>query len=143
MISQTTGYALRALAHLSSMAPEERILAKDLARATEVPEPFLGKIMRDLGTAGLVNSVRGRGGGYFLDEANKNRKICDVIATFERMDRFDSCIMGEAHCPGLRACGLHDWWSKVTSDFRDRINNTTVSEMHHGGNWVSPSSKKD
>ena len=136
MISQTTGYALRALAFLSQSEDGERVLTSTIAEATEIPEAFLGKIMRDLARAGLVESVRGRGGGYFLLPANRSRPIADVMQLFERMDRFESCIMGESHCPGIRACGMHNWWNRISAEFLECIKKTTIADMVHDGDWV-------
>jgi hypothetical protein len=64
LYSATTEYAIRALAYMATLPPNERILARDLADATHVPRQFLGKILHRLTRHGLLESAKGRGGGF-------------------------------------------------------------------------------
>ena len=70
--SATTEYAIRALAHMATLEPGERILARDLAAATDVPRQFLGKILHRLARQGMLDSAKGRGGGRSTPAVRKS-----------------------------------------------------------------------
>ena len=64
-LSQTTGYAIEALAHLNPPGGEP-LLLREVARRAKVPGAYLAKRMPDLVAAGLVVSRRGQRGGLVL-----------------------------------------------------------------------------
>jgi Rrf2 family protein len=66
MLSQKAKYALRALVHLAEAPPGEAVLISDIATRHHIPKKFLEQILLDLKNHGLVQSRRGRCGGYAL-----------------------------------------------------------------------------
>jgi Rrf2 family protein len=66
MISQRSRYALKALIRLARAKPGESVPARDIAAGEGIPHPFLEQIMLDLKRAKLVESKRGKEGGYML-----------------------------------------------------------------------------
>ncbi|MEE8233830.1 MAG: Rrf2 family transcriptional regulator [Gammaproteobacteria bacterium] len=63
--------------------PEEQLSRTDIARKFDVSSNHLSKVMRELGRAGLVKSVRGVGGGYQFSGNAKRTTLMDVISIFE------------------------------------------------------------
>jgi Rrf2 family protein len=66
MLSQKARYALRALLHLAGAPPGESVLISDIATKHHIPKKFLEQILLDLKNHGVVQSWRGRSGGYAL-----------------------------------------------------------------------------
>lgn len=66
MLSQKAKYALRALLHLAEAPPGEAVLISDIATRHHIPKKFLEQILLDLKNHGVVQSWRGRSGGYAL-----------------------------------------------------------------------------
>jgi Rrf2 family protein len=97
--SQTTGYAIEALACLARRRPES-MLVREIAGLTEIPPPYLAKIFQRLTEAGIVESKRGYKGGVRLmvspekltllriDAAAEGGKSCDPAADSARPDSF-------------------------------------------------------
>src|SRR5262245_13995324 len=77
--SATTEYAIRALAHMATLEPGERILARDLAAATDVPRQFLGKILHRLARQGMLDSAKGRGGGFRFSRPAEQITLADLV----------------------------------------------------------------
>src|SRR5262245_13220612 len=104
MFSQTVEYALRAMMHLASLdgTPEtsERIAAE-----TRVPPGYLCKVMRDLVRARLVESFRGRGGGFVLAARPESVTILDVVAAVDPIRRIHKCPLDKVEHTKL--CPLH------------------------------------
>jgi Rrf2 family protein len=66
MLSQKAKYALRALLHLAQAPAGEAVLISDIATKHHIPKKFLEQILLDLKNHGVVQSWRGRSGGYAL-----------------------------------------------------------------------------
>jgi Rrf2 family protein len=66
MLSQKAKYALRALLHLAEAPAGEAVLISDIATKHHIPKKFLELILLDLKNHGVVQSWRGRSGGYAL-----------------------------------------------------------------------------
>jgi Rrf2 family protein len=59
-------YAIRALLALAQRPVQEPMLIADLAARERIPKKFLELILLVLRNGGILQSKRGRGGGYFL-----------------------------------------------------------------------------
>jgi len=66
MLSQKTRYAIRAMQHLADNYGEGPVQLAAIAEAQKIPAKFLTVILSELTRAGLVESLRGREGGYWL-----------------------------------------------------------------------------
>lgn len=81
-LQKATQCALFALIELASK-PDQQLSATDIADKYSVSANHLAKVLRDLGRAGLVESVRGAGGGYRFSGNAKRVTLYDVIHRFE------------------------------------------------------------
>lgn len=66
MLSQRSRYALKALLHLATVEHDEPVSIGNIAQSTGVSRKFLEAILNDLKREGLVDSARGKLGGYRL-----------------------------------------------------------------------------
>lgn len=81
-LQKATYCALYAVLELASN-PEIQLSATDIAEKYQISANHLAKVLRDLGRAGLVESVRGAGGGYRFSGNLKRTTLFDVIHLFE------------------------------------------------------------
>ncbi|MAF49576.1 MAG: Rrf2 family transcriptional regulator [Rhodospirillales bacterium] len=63
--------------------PERQLSATDIADIYGISANHLAKVLRDLGRAGLVDSVRGAGGGYRFSGNARRTTLLDIINIFE------------------------------------------------------------
>lgn len=66
MLSKKTVYAFKALAHLAQHFNQRPVPAVEIARAHAIPVKFLEAILNELKVKGILDSKKGRGGGYRL-----------------------------------------------------------------------------
>lgn len=66
MLSQKTRYAIRAMQHLADNYGEGPVQLATIADSQKIPAKFLTVILSELTRSGLVESQRGRDGGYWL-----------------------------------------------------------------------------
>lgn len=64
MLSQKTRYAIRAMQHLADRHGQGPIHLADIADAQKIPPKFLTTILSELARLGIVESLRGKDGGY-------------------------------------------------------------------------------
>ena len=127
MISQTVEYALRAVVHLASEAPDPRT-TEQIAAATLVPRAYLSKVLQSLGRAGIVHSQRGLGGGMTLTKDPQDLTILEVINAVEPIQRIKTCPLGlSTH--GMRLCPLHRRLDNALATVEAAFANTTLAEV--------------
>jgi len=81
-LQKATKCALFAVLELAGN-PERQLSATDIAERYGISANHLAKVLRDLGRAGLVESVRGAGGGYRFSGNAKRTTLFDLIQLFE------------------------------------------------------------
>ncbi len=81
-LQKATQYGLYAVLELAR-DPSCQLSAIDIADKYGISSNHLAKVLRDLGRAGLVDSVRGAGGGYRFASNAKRVTLMDVINIFE------------------------------------------------------------
>jgi Rrf2 family protein len=129
LYSATTEYAIRALAHMATLPPGDRILARDLAEATSVPRQFLGKILHRLARMGLLESAKGRGGGFRFARPPETIVLAEVASAFEGKDIMKLCVLGLDRCDDSQPCPMHDQWKVFRERLRDRVHSATMADL--------------
>ena len=81
-LQKATRYGLYSVLELAR-DPGRQLSATDIAEIYGISANHLAKVLRDLGRAGLVDSVRGAGGGYRFSGNAKRTTLMDIINLFE------------------------------------------------------------
>jgi Rrf2 family protein len=79
MLSQRTRYTIRALLHLSDRYGEGPVQLSEIAEAQNLPPKFLTVILAQMRRAGLVDTLRGREGGYWLARAPSEISYGEIV----------------------------------------------------------------
>ncbi len=83
MISKKTIYGLQAAIILAKRNVSGPILITELAKEGRIPKKFLEAILLELRKAGILNSKKGKGGGYGLAKSSQDITVGDIIRTLE------------------------------------------------------------
>ncbi|MDP6927607.1 MAG: Rrf2 family transcriptional regulator [Rhodospirillales bacterium] len=81
-LQKATRYGLYSVLELAQ-DPGRQLSATDIAEIYGISANHLAKVLRDLGRAGLVDSVRGAGGGYRFSGNARRTTLMDIINLFE------------------------------------------------------------
>lgn len=76
-------YAMVALADLAMNAKEGRVSLAEIAKRQDISLPYLEQLFVKLRRAGLVESVRGPGGGYRLGRAAEGIRVSEILEAVE------------------------------------------------------------
>jgi Rrf2 family protein len=88
-LQQNTRLALYSLLEFAA-DPTRHISAAEIARKYEVSSHHLAKVLAELARAGIVQSVRGVGGGYRFAANARRLTLMDVISRFEEFSATDA-----------------------------------------------------
>lgn len=79
MLSRKTQYALKALGYLAEKAGTGPVLISEISVRKEIPLKFLESILLQLKQKGLLESKKGKGGGYYLVAPPKKTSVATAI----------------------------------------------------------------
>ncbi len=79
MLSKKTQYALKALGYLAGKYGQGPVLISEISEKKKIPIKFLETILLELKQAGMLDSKKGKGGGYYLLESPKKTTLAKAI----------------------------------------------------------------
>lgn len=103
-LQKATRFALYAVLELAR-DPDRQFSAGEIAERFEISGHHLSKVLRTLGRAGLVEALRGAGGGYRFRGNPKRVTLLDVIQHFEPVASRDGVREPGSRTPEGRALG--------------------------------------
>lgn len=124
-ISQKLEYACRALTQLAKNFDSKSITRlEEIAQREAVSANFLVQILNELRKSGLVNSKRGKMGGYVLARNPKKITLHEIVSAVEP-NLIDQSTTNE----GNSGQGVTDIWKTVSSQFSNELRNVTLDKM--------------
>lgn len=122
MLSKKTKYGLNAVISLAKQYQKGPILIEELAQKEHLPKKFLEAILLELKNKGILQSKKGKGGGYYLGKPPDQITVGQIIRILEGPLAPVSCVSQTAYrpceeCLEERCCGLRI----VMKDVRDAI----------------------
>ena len=126
MISKSTEYALRAVICLARS--DERQNVGQIAELTRVPSRYLAKLLQRLVHAGLVESTRGRSGGFKLVGEPGSLTILEIVNAVDPVQRISCCPLDlPEHKDCL--CALHQRMDDAMASVENAFRQSTLAEI--------------
>jgi Rrf2 family protein len=133
-VSATADYALRALLVLAAEKPATPVTARAIATEQQIPLRYLWDILVQLRNAGLVVSLRGNEGGYWLTRDPHDVTVADVIQAV------DGPLLQPwpktRSEPGGRAKHLGSMWLAAHECLLEWLASVTLADLRDGD--ISP-----
>jgi Rrf2 family protein len=134
MITRKTKYALSALVHLANRHRSGPVLISKLAREERIPKKFLELILLDLKNHGILQSKRGKGGGYALSRPSELIRVGQVIRIMEGPLAPLPCVSETAYqrcddCINEAVCGIRSVMKEVRDATARILDNTTLADL--------------
>ncbi len=127
-LSQTTGYAILALACLED-CQDRLVRAKEIAGCTGIPLPYLSKILHALGKVGIIVTKRGYGGGFALARPAERINLLEVAEAVEGESWLPKCLLGLTSCSDERDCLFHEFWKVERERIRTQLRSVTIRDV--------------
>lgn len=129
MLSQTAEYALRAVLTIAAEPGGGSVGAARLASLLDIPQNYLAKTLHQLARAGVLESTRGKLGGFRLARAPDRIPLLDIVALFDNIVGRRTCLMGRPVCSDQNGCAAHERWKAVSEATADFFSSTTVASL--------------
>ena len=132
MITTTGLHGIRAMAYLAEQPKGTRIGAAEIAHHIHAPPNYLGKLLQTLGTAGLLTSHKGRGGGFELARSAKKISLYDVLDPIERLSDQPACFFGWKKCSDEKPCAMHNKWKSRRESIHSLLKEVSIHAVAQG-----------
>jgi Rrf2 family iron-sulfur cluster assembly transcriptional regulator len=121
-------YAVTAMLDLALHYEQGAVTLSDIARRQGISLSYLEQLFARLRRNGLVDSVRGPGGGYNLAMPPSNISVAKiVIAINENIDA--TRCGGEKNCDGEERCLTHNLWEDLSHRIHEFLDGITLADL--------------
>jgi Rrf2 family nitric oxide-sensitive transcriptional repressor len=121
-------FALRVLMYLR-VAPGRRGSTADIAAAHRISHNHLDKVVRRMGEAGLVATLRGRGGGVRLTRDPSTITVGDVMRAMEDDFAVVECLGPARYCQVAGVCGARSVFARALTAYFAVLDDATLDDV--------------
>ncbi|MDN4165011.1 Rrf2 family transcriptional regulator [Cytophagales bacterium LB-30] len=134
MFSKTCEYAIRATIYIALRALEgERASLADIAQEIGSPKAFTAKILQQLVHHGLVDSQKGRTGGFSIEEADLHTiKLSDIVRAVDGDNLYTVCSLGMKACSETRPCPVHHQYKFIREKMIKMMDENLIINLAQG-----------
>ena len=129
-------YALRVMLDLARHREDGYISLKTIADRTDCSMKYLEMIVSHLRKAKLVDSVRGKEGGYKLSRAPEDYTVGELLRCIEDNLAPVSCIKdGSVNCENAASCTTIAMWKELDDLTNAYLDGVTLEDLLTGRKW--------
>ncbi len=128
LLNRDTDYAVRALRYLAQ-SDDAAVSVARMAPELGVPRPYLRRILQELARHGILQSFRGRRGGFRLNRRPEEIMLTDVIELFQGELDFASCVVRGELCRNAPTCPLRRTIKDVEELAVERLEQTSLASL--------------
>lgn len=136
MLSNKAQYAFRALTYLVDKYDQGPVLISDIAKKKKIPLKFLENILLELKKAGILDSKKGKGGGYYIKQHPSKTSVAAVVRIVNGPISMLPCVSLYFYerCKNCdeKNCGLHDVMANVRDATLNILEHRTLEDLGSG-----------
>lgn len=130
MISTRGRYALRVLVDLAECRRTDYVTLKEIADRQEISEKYLESIVKELVRAGILEGLRGKGGGYRLNKQPEQIRVLDVLRLMEGSLAPVACLEeGGRACSRAADCRTLPLWKGLSEVVSEYLGRYTIQDL--------------
>ena len=133
-LNRMTDYAILVLGVLHGR-PDVLLSSAQIAQHAQLTQATAAKIIKALGSAGLVTTIRGTKGGCQLALPASAISIADVIEAIEGPIALTACVEGaEEPCSVQQGCFMSGSWNHINGAIRSALDGVSLSDLYSPSN---------
>lgn len=121
-------YAVTAMLDLALRYDKGAVTLADIARRQGISLSYLEQLFAKLRRSGLVDSVRGPGGGYNLAMHPSKISVAEIVVAINENIDATRCG-GEKNCHGDETCLTHQLWEDLSKQIYEFLNGITLEDL--------------
>lgn len=129
IFSKKCEYGLQAVLYLAAKEVGGIVSAEEIAKKLNIPKEFVSKILQNLTESGIVNSKKGKSGGFSLAKHPANIRLIDVVAAIDGLGIFSTCVLGFPNCSPDHPCPLHEKWGALRTSAYNMLTEQTLDQL--------------
>jgi len=130
MFNKETEYALRGLVYIKLQnIKEKRPGTEEVAREIEAPHFYTAKILQRLVRAGFLESLKGKGGGFYFDPSKPELPLSRLISSIEGDSSYSGCGFGLKQCNEKNPCPVHEKYAPIREAINKLVSEETVESL--------------
>ena len=129
LISTRGRYALRIMLELAQYDRGKYIPLPLIAERQEISEKYLESIISVLGKAGLVEGLRGKGGGYRLSRPAKDYTAFEILSLTEGTLAPVTCLESGQQCENAENCRTLPLWQGLDRTIAAYLGSYTLEDL--------------
>jgi Rrf2 family protein len=128
MLSNTCKTAIKAVIFLATKIESgDKAAVREIAEHIGASEHTVGKLLQTLVKQGVINSLKGPSGGFYLSGKQKDQPIINIVRAIDGQQIFKECGLGLSQCSSSHPCPIHDDYKQA----RDLIENLFEKKKVH------------
>ena len=133
MLSKKAQYAFKALMYMAEKKDNQPVLIAEISKKKKIPLKFLENILLELKKAGVLDSKKGKGGGYFFKVSPKEITMARIMRLIDGPIAMLPCVSLYFYerCKNCdeKQCGLHDMMINVRDATLKILEKKTVADI--------------
>ena len=131
MLVSTKGrYALRVMVELACHSREEYVPLRTIAQQQGISEKYLESILTVLSKAGVIDGLRGKGGGYRLNRDAKDYSVGEILRLAEGTLAPVSCLDCKPNkCERAASCRTLPMWEKLNTLISNYLYSVSLADL--------------
>ncbi|WP_010136172.1 RrF2 family transcriptional regulator [Ochrovirga pacifica] len=134
MLSKKTKYGIKALTYLAKQNRECPVQISEISAQENISLKFLERILLELRKSGVLDSKKGKGGGYFLAKTPQDIAMTDVIRTLEGPIAMVPCVSLNFYekcddCVDEKTCAVSKLMIQVRDKTLEVFRNTSLQDL--------------
>lgn len=121
-------YAVTAMLDLAIHAGDGPVSLADISRRQSISQSYLEQLFSRLRRSGLVASVRGPGGGYYLGRGTNEIVIAHIIDAVSESVDVTRC-QGQGNCQQGMTCLTHHLWEDLSQRIHDFLGQISLGDL--------------
>jgi len=126
-------YAVMAMTELAGRDGARAVSLAAIAERQQISRPYLEQLFARLRRGGLVQSIRGPGGGYRLARPAADLSVAEVVMAVDEPLRATRCLGSGAGCmKGGARCVTHELWAETGRRIQDYLAAVSLADVVAG-----------
>ena len=134
-------YGVRAMYEIAKAGSIGPVTIKEISEKQDVSVAYLEQIRNKLRKAGIIQSVKGPGGGYMLAREPEKISIGQILKELEGPVAITSCLDPSEGCVRVDSCVTHLLWKALGDNIERFLDSMSLLDLLRG-NQIIPVSKK-
>ncbi|MEO8231996.1 MAG: Rrf2 family transcriptional regulator [Ignavibacteriota bacterium] len=127
--SKKCEYGLQAVLFFATRDYDCVCPAEEVSKKLNIPKEFISKILQSLTESGIIESKKGKLGGFKLAMHPSKIKLIDIVEAIDGLESFNSCVLGFPECTPEKPCPVHDQWGELRAKALEMLSAETIDKF--------------